>query len=378
MEAMENNAKTSLTNELVLSKYETDLWTNLTEEFAAPLDVVGYNYLDRRYESDAELFPDRVICGTESMISNYDTNWERVERFPHVIGDFAWTSCDYLGEAGIGKVLYFDKDDELPNNNAISFMSEYPWRVSNDADFDICGFDRPQLAFRRVVWGSSETYIAVHNPEHYEKVAVISSWGWPECMNSWNWKGYEGKPVLVDVYSSANEVELMLNGKSLGKVHAGKNNRYKASFEIVYEPGTLRAISYTNGKEVSNAQITTTGTPAAIRLVSDKKLLIADGQNLAFVVVEITDNQGNRVPDAEFELSGSVTGYGSLAAFGSARPKTVENYTTGNFTSYEGRLLAIIRAGYEVGKATLKVSSKDLETIELNLDIIDGDSNLTT
>ena len=333
--------------------YSQKIWGELTDAYLAPLDIAGYNYLAHRYEEDRKKYPNRVICGTESKPLEMDEYWEAVLNNSHVIGDFTWTSYDYIGEAGLGKAEYVDP--EAPLNPMSAYQAQYPWRLSNDADFDLCGFGRPQLAYRRIVWGSNETYIASHNPKNRGMKEILGRWGWPECDNSWSWFGYEGKPVQVDVYSAAEEVELLLNGKSLGKQPAGKAKRYRATFDLTFEPGVLEAISYRNGEKVSSDLLKSAGKPAGIRITPEKSEITADGQSLNFAVVEIIDENGNRVPTAELKAIAKVEGVAVLAAFGTGRPQTIENYTKGEFTSYQGRLLAIIRSGYEAGDATLTV-----------------------
>lgn len=162
-------------------------------------------------------------------------------------------------------------------------------------------------------------------------------------------------------------MELLLNKKSLGKQPAGKENRYTAAFELTYEPGILEAVSYENGVVISRCSLSTTGAPHAIRLTSDcpdtLASLSSDGHSLAYISVEIVDKNGVTVPDAALPLSAAVTGVGMLAGFGSANPITEENYTTGSFTSYRGRALAVIRSGYESGEVTLSVTANDAPDI---------------
>lgn len=362
----QNNLGQGLQN--IDNEFGKKVWRDYTEAFAAPLDVVGYNYLNYHYEDAITRFPNRVICGTESKPMEMDKYWNDVERFPHVIGDFTWTSHDYIGEAGLGKALYVEPEEAADAYRKLH-ISEYPWRLAYAADFDLCGFPRPQLAYRRIVWGSDDTFIASHNPKNHGKTEVLGRWGWPECENAWSWNGYEGKLVQVDVYSAAEEVELILNGKSLGKKPAGKENRFTAKFDLTYEPGTLEAISYMDGKKVSSDLLRTAGAPANIRIVPDKKELIADGQSLCFAVVEIIDAEGNLVPTAEMKATAKVEGAATLAAFGTGNPQTTENYTKGQFTSYKGRLLAILRAGYEPGMSELTVNVEGLETVSVKIPV---------
>jgi Beta-galactosidase/beta-glucuronidase len=349
------------------SKHGKAIWGELTEAYCAVLDVVGYNYLAHRYGEDKESYPNRVICGTESKALEMAEYWEAVERYPHVIGDFTWTSYDYIGEAGIGRADYIDPEDTI---DMLTLKNvKFPWRLSNDADFDLCGFPRAQHAYRKIVWGSSRTFIASRRPEHYGKKEILGKWGWPDCENSWSWAGAEGKPVRVDVYSAAEEVELILNGRSLGRKPAGKANRFTAKFELVYEPGTLEAVSFSAGKQVSSDLLKSAGEPAEIWINLESKELQADGQSLCYAVIEVMDEAGNLVPDAQLKATATVEGAATLAAFGTGRPQTSENYTTGQFTSYKGRLQAIVRAGYEPGESFLTVAIEGLETVTVQIPV---------
>jgi beta-galactosidase len=348
------------------------IWDGYTKNFVSCLDVVGYNYLFHRYEKDGQAYPERVICGTESFPMSIDKLWAEVERLPHVIGDFNWTSFDYIGEAGIGRGMMSDtaeNTNEVVQGTISSQTAEYPWRLAYDADFDICGFERPQLAYRKIVWGSTETYIAVKHPADFGKKETVSYWGWPNRVSHWTWNGFEGKPVFLDVYSAAEEVELFLNGQSLGKKAAGKENRFTAIFEITYEPGELCAVSLANGKETSRHSITTARKAASVKLTADKTELNADGHSLAYITAEIIDEKGDRVPDCEAWAAINVEGAAALLGFGSGKPKTTENYATGMFTAHEGRLMAVVRAGYGPGEVRVTVTCVGLNPGEAVLTV---------
>jgi beta-galactosidase len=349
--------------------YAQKIWGPKTEAFAAPLDVAGYNYIDYRYEEDGNTYPQRVICGTESYPKNIDIIWEKVKKLPYVIGDFTWASHDYIGEAGIGRTLYLT-DEEMKKVNPIQgYPVNYPWRLAFCADFDICGFDRTQLHFRKIVWGSEETYLISQLPANMGKHEAPSGWAVPEAYPEWTFDGYEGKPTKVDVYSAAGEVELFLNGKSLGRKAAGKANRYKAQFDLCYEPGIVKAVSLSGGREVSFSEVHTAGKAAGIRITPEKTEIKADGQSLCFVIVEIVDAQGRRVPFDDRKAKAVVSGAGTLAAFGTGRPVTEENYTAGEFTSWLGRFLAVIRSGCEAGEAVLHIHIDGLADAEAVISI---------
>lgn len=327
-----------------------ELWIEHSSKFAEPLDVVGYNYMLHRYESDGKNFPNRIICGTESFPNMVYEIWDAVERLPYVIGDFVWTAIDYLGEAGIGRVSYDETD--------FSFLGRYPWHQAFCGDIDICGFKRPQSYYRDCVWGVSKApYIAVHKPENYGKKPRISLWGWPDVVSSWTWPGYEGKPTVVDVYSTNSEVELLLNGRSLGRKPAGKANRYIASFEVVYEPGELVAIGYEKGVEVSRTVLRTAGRPAKIRLKPDRDVLKAEFRDLSYVTVELMDAADNVCHNANDNVYFTVYGVGSIVAVGTGNPVSEEMYVGNQRRVHEGRAMVVVHSNGEPGEIVLTATA---------------------
>jgi beta-galactosidase len=338
-----------------------DPWAVLTEKFAEPLDIVGYNYLLNRLEKDGIKYPNRVIAATETFPMEAFDGWDAVERLPHVIGDFVWTGLDYLGEAGIGHVWY---------NGEGTFCGGYPWNQAFCGDIDICGFKRPQSYYRDFVWGiGTVPYIAVYKPEFYGKEADISRWGWPDVVNSWSWPGFENKPVVIDVYSGGDEIELLLNNKSMGRKPAGKANKYLAKFETSYEPGSLTAVTYENGKEIYRSVLKTASKPAEIRLSADKDKLEAVWGDLSFVMVELLDKEGNMAHDAVNELYFTVSGAGSLIAVGNGNPKSDEMYVGAKRRIHEGRAMAVVRADGEIGKITLNVSAEGIPAVSVEIGV---------
>ena len=350
------------------STFGREIWGPLTEAFVSPVDVVGYNYLIYHYAKN-DNYPNRIICGTECKPMQMAAYWEEVIKNTHVIGDFAWTSYDYIGEAGLGRAEYVEPDEAINAARSLYFVP-YPWRTANDADFDLCGVERPQLAYRRIVWGSDETYIASGNPANYGKTEVLGNWGWPIREHDWTWPCKNGDLVYVDVYSRADEVELFLNGNSLGRKAANMTIAYRVRFEVPYTPGELKAISYVDGKEVSADTVFTTGLVCDFRLTTEETQLAADGQSLAFITVELIDKDGNKVFTSDYQAKASVDGAASLAAFGTGRPITEGNYTTGEFASYKGYLMAIVRSGYESGTATITVRVEGLGEKNIEIEIL--------
>jgi beta-galactosidase len=338
-----------------------DYWAELSQQFVEPLDVVGYNYLLNRYEKDGERYPERIICGTETFPKEAFDYWEAVERLPYVIGDFVWTSLDYIGEAGIGHVWY---------NGEKNFLGNYPWHTAFCGDIDICGFKRPQSYYRDCVWGISKApYIAVYKPEHYGKTADISRWGWPDVVSSWTWPGFEEKPIVIDVYCTDSEVELLLNGKSLGRKPAGKANKYIAQFETTYEPGVLEAIGYENGSPVSRQVLRTAGAPAQLRLTPDRSSLDAVFGDLSYITVELLDAEGNLCHHADNLIYFTASGAGSVLAVGNGDPRSEEKYVGNQRRIYEGRAMVVVRGNGKKGEIVLTASAEGIQPVSTTIAI---------
>ena len=351
------------------------LWETVTEPFTNGLDVVGYNYMEDIYERDHEMFPERVILGSENFPNQIGFRWPMVEKLPYVIGDFTWTAWDYLGEAGLGKAAYVEPDDpkapRFPWDLMPDRTSPYPWRLANDADFDITGFRCPQGDYRSVVWGNEETFLYSMHPDTFGKKEVVSMWGFPYVLRNWNYEGLEGHPTELVVFSKADEAEVFVNGKSIGRKPVSKERPfpYSVRFETTFQPGEVIAVSYQNGKEVSRATLVTTGSAQRIRLVPEKSVMAADGHDLIYVNIEITDRDGRVVPDAAVALRANVSGAGRLAGFGSANPITEEDYTDSETVSYRGRALLIMRAGYESGTCSVEICANGFEPVKAEFHI---------
>ena len=351
-------------------------WEEGTEPFTNGLDIVGYNYMEDIYERDHEMFPNRVILGSENFPQEIGFRWPLVERLPYVIGEFTWTAWDYIGEAGLGKTVYFDEDEpnapKYPWDLLPQQTSPYPWRTANDADFDITGHRLPQGNYRSVVWGSKETYLYSMHPNTFGKKELISLWGFPAVQESWNYKGYEGHNTELVVYSGAEEVEVFVNGESIGRKNISMERPmpYSAKFVTKYQPGVVEAVSFSNGVEISRTKLITSGEPAKIKLIPEKLSMNADGHDLIYVNVEVVDKDNNLVTDAEISLKAEANGNAELVGFGSANPITEEDYTDDNCMTYKGRAMAILRSGYEKGEVRLSVSADELNLEEIKLEII--------
>ncbi|MEH7494758.1 glycoside hydrolase family 2 TIM barrel-domain containing protein [Neobacillus niacini] len=342
-------------------------WGEITEPFCKPLDVVGYNYLDSRYEEDGIKFPDRVICGTESYPKMMASLWKKVEENPQVIGDFSWTAIDYIGESGIGRSFY---------NETGNLFGDYPWHLSNCGDLDICGFIRPQGEYRKILWNKrKEPYLAILKPEHFGKKEIVSAWGWSDVVHSWSFPKSVGQKVRVDVYSNADEVELLINGSSIGRKTV--NEELKASFEVDYSPGSIEAINYRNGRKAETDRIETCGNPYSLQLeVEEENWDSLNTDDLKYITCRIRDENGLIVPYAEHLVNVEVSGAGDLAAIGTGNPISEESYQESFRKVYNGKLLIVVRGKAE-GKAIISARAEGIrgDSIEIQMNHVVKDFN---
>ncbi|SEH02980.1 Glycosyl hydrolases family 2, sugar binding domain [Nonomuraea solani] len=314
----------------------SDLVTERTAESYGVLDVAGMNYSDSRYALDRERFPDRIILGTETFPTRIDRNWALVRQYSTVIGDFTWTGWDYLGEVGIGRAQYASSDDARPPHNA-----PYPHLTADCGDIDITGHRRPASYYREIVFGlRSRPYLAVWRPEHHGRTFIGSPWAWSDTIASWTWPGYEGEPITVEVYSDADEIELLLNGRSLGRQPV---ERFRTAFEAAYEPGELLAVAYRDGTEAGRDLLRSATGPVRLRAEADRLTVSATGGDLAYVTLTLTDADGTSYTSADRPVRLEVSGAGVAAGFGSACPATEERFDAAERRTHDGRALAVLR-----------------------------------
>lgn len=334
-----------------------------TAESFSVLDVAGINYGDGRYALDRDLFPNRIIVGTETFPGNIASNWALVEELPHVIGDFTWTGWDYLGEAGIGRMQY-PVDGERPQ-----FGGPFPWLVAWCGDIDITGHRRPASFYRETVFGlRHEPYIAVQRPEFHGRERQAGQWTWSDAVSSWSWAVDPGSPITVEVYSDAEAVELRLNDRVVGTSPAGREHAFRAEFELEYEPGELVAVALIDGVEQSRTALRTASSETRLDVRSDRTELRFNDDELAFVAIELMDDAGTLATHLEAEVRVEVTGAGILQGLGSARPDTAADYTGGHDRTFDGRLLAVVRPTAE-GSVTVRVSADGFDTREIVLQV---------
>ncbi|HWR86770.1 MAG TPA: glycoside hydrolase family 2 TIM barrel-domain containing protein [Rhodoglobus sp.] len=321
----------------------------------ATVDVAGYNYAFGRYKGDRRRYPDRVMLGSESMPGDLPAIWREVERVPGVIGDFMWTGWDYLGEAGIGSWSYGDEPGGI--------NKPYPALLAGCGAIDITGQPGAPALLAQAVWGLLDApAITVRPLDRLGARINRTPWRSTDAVPSWSWAGLEGT-AEIEVYSADDEVEVLLNGRSLGRKRPG--DARLARFRVRYEPGELVAVGYRGGVETGRSALRSAQRPRlALRAESTG---IEGGDGLAFVWIELADEAGVVESTAADTVTVRVEGAGELAGLGSAATATVESFVDAEHSTHRGRLLAIVRGFGEAGTVRVHAHSARHGDAELTL-----------
>jgi beta-galactosidase len=334
-----------------------------TRDAFAAVDVAGYNYMSGRYRSDTRRYPNRVIVGSETNPTQTVGIWNAIEYLPNVIGDFTWAGWDYIGEAGYAAVRY---------NQRRQLYAPWPGLLAGMPVIDITGHRQTQSYLNEIAWHRrAGPYLAVQPVNHAgEKQSGRS--GRTDSIRSWSWEGCEGRVAVVEVYADAVRVELALNGDLVGSQPSGKRRGYLSKFSVPYQAGELTAVAYdAAGLEIGRDSLVSAGRGLQIRVEPECRTLRADGLDLAYLPISLTDDAGTLRPLADREVHVEVSGIGGrLLGFGSARPITEEGFSSDRHQTYWGRALAVIRAGHEAGELTVTVSATGCDPTTLVLPVL--------
>ena len=322
-------------------------------------DISGYNYQLHRAPSDHERVPSRIIVQTESYPKDAFTNWKMVQSHNYILGDFVWTAMDYLGESSIGR-WYYPEDKPGEHWEGVFF----PWHGAYCGDIDLTGWRKPISHYRSMLYNENEKlYIAVREPNPASGKIKTTSWAvWP-TWESWTWPGYEGKELEVEVYSKYPKVRLFLNQKLIGEQATTEEQQFKAIFNVPYANGELKAVGVVDNKEVETTILKTSGDAAKIKLIVDRTEISADGQDLSFVTIEVTDKDGNLQPNAENSLEFNISGPGVIAGVDNANIKDVDTYVATSRKAWHGRALVVIKSTKNAGTIKLSVASLGLKNV---------------
>ena len=290
-----------------------------------------------------------------------DKEFAALDRYPAICGEFVWTGFDYLGEP-----TPFNSDRTVLLNHAEALSAEQlalkeeelkkieqnrpTSRSSYFGIVDLAGFPKDRYYLYQARW----------MPQH--PMAHI--------LPHWNFEDRIGKNVPVFVYSSGDEVELFLNGKSLGR-RVRKPYEYRFRWdEVIYEPGELRSVAYKDGKVWAHDTVRTTGASVRLKIEPEKTVMVSDGEDLIFVRVSVLDADGNEVPTAEPFIKATLSGPGKIVATDNGDPTCLIPFPETARNAFNGLFLAIVKAdrGAE-GSLHFSVESEGLQKAEVDLKV---------
>lgn len=326
-------------------------------------DIGGYNYQMHHAIEDHKRVPSRVIVQTESYPRDAFANWKLVNENKYIIGDFVWTALDYLGESGIGRYFYKGETEGQHYERDI-----YPWHGAYCGDIDLTGWRKPISHYRDLLYNENKKlYMAVKEPNGYFGEIKETIWSvWP-TWESWTWPGHENKNIEVEVYSRYPSVRLYVNGKLIGEHPTSLNEQFKTVFAIPYSPGSIKAVGIKDGKEVETVYFETAGKPSKLQVKADRKEIIANGQDLSYVTIEITDLKGIKDPNASNKLYFDIEGPAIIAAVDNADLKDTDPYIAKSRNAWKGRAMVILKSTREKGIIKLKVSSEGFQPQTLEI-----------
>ena len=338
--------------------------------YAQVLDVPGMNYRTQKYHSAHQKLRQGFLLGSETastvssrgvykfpvqerksyaysdgQCSGYDVeccswsnlpedDWLLQDNEPWVIGEFVWTGFDYLGEPS-------------------PYDEYWPSRSSYFGIFDLAGLPKDRYWLYRARWNTSES--TIHLVPH------------------WTWPGREGEVTPVFCYTSFPTAELFVNGKSQGRISkrtdADRLDRYRLRWnDVVYEPGELRVVVYdAEGQKQGEETVRTAGKPDHLVIEADRKLLTADGEDMAFITVKAVDKQGTPCPDADMRVSVKVKGAARFKGICNGDATSLEPFTRPSMHLFHGQLAIGIVTDDQPGDINVSVSASGLRGASLAL-----------
>ncbi|WP_152285444.1 beta-galactosidase GalB [Flavicella marina] len=357
-------------------------------KLAYQIDVVGMNYWSDKYAEIKKNNPGIILYGSETSsqtssrgvyhlpiefepkketnhVSSYDVivgppwayapdiEFDDQAKNPNSLGEFIWTGFDYLGEP----TPYGGRD----NSTNGYWNDDWPSRSSYFAPVDLCGFPKDRFYLYQSQWTKEPM---VHVLPH------------------WNWSGKEGELIPVYSYTNCDEAELFVNGKSQGKRIKGKDftmipseyhgfekgmykSKYRLSWNVKYQPGSLKVVGYKNGKVAAEKELKTAGKPAKIKLIADRSQIKSDGKDLSFVTVRIEDKDGNLCPRANNLVTFKLKGAGVIAAVGNGDQTSLASFQSNSRKAFNGLCMVIAKSTKESGEIIIEASALGLESTEV-------------
>ena len=346
----------------------------LDNGFAASLDIPGFNYKPQYYKKAFEALPQKMILGSETastvssrgvyhfpvsfekehnsvlhhdhQSSSYDNetcDWSNtpdidfyMDEQPWVLGQFVWTGFDYLGEPSP-----YDTD-------------AWPSHSSVFGIVDLASLPKDRYYLYRSVWNTEDATLHI--------------------LPHWNWKGREGQVTPIFVYTSYPKAELFINGKSQGireKNDSTLQTRYRLMWnETKYEPGEVKVVAYdVSGNKVAEKIMRTAGKPHHLVLTSNRQTLLADGDELAYITVQVADKDGNIIPDDNRKVKFKVSGAGTFEATANGDPTCLMSFQNPEMELFSGAATAIVRSAAKEGDIQFTASANGVKPATLSLKV---------
>lgn len=298
----------------------------------AELDAAGYNYGIKRYKHDLKQYPNRFIVGSETFCSDAYSFIKQAEKNPRLIGDFVWAGWDYLGEAGVGSWVALEREGMREDKSN--------WLLAGSGRIDILGHPCAEMTYTRVAYGLEDIGLACVSPRDLHYGHSASSWKLSWAHRSYDYAGWEGKKMVVEVYSREPVVKLFQNGKLIGKKKQDGDARF--AFKLKYIPGTIEAVSFDkNGKEVARTSLSTVKEETFFEAKPEKDTVRVD--EAAYIKLTFVDEDGKQKPLENNEIVITNIENGKLLGLGNACPYYTGTYLDNVTNAYYGRAQAIVR-----------------------------------
>lgn len=355
--------------------------------FQATVDVFGYNYRWKEYEKFRSSNPSMPLIGSETastvssrgeyffpvandkskgrqdfQVSSYDlsappwawppdTEFGAQDRNPFLAGEFVWTGFDYLGEPTPymrdSKTMLDFSDPAESERMAAELKATGSIRVPSRSSYfgivDLCGFKKDRFYIYQARW----------RPD-LPMAHILPHWNWPERV---------GQITPVHVYTSGDEAELFLNGRSLGRKKRGQFEYRLRWDDVKYEPGELRVITYNNGRHWAEDVVRTAGEPSQILMHADHSTIRADGTDLSFVTLTIVDKNGVMVPRSKNQIKIDITGPSEIVGMDNGDATDLESFQSKSRKAYNGLALVIVRSKKgQAGAIRIRSSASGLKT----------------
>jgi beta-galactosidase len=360
--------------------------------FQNQLDVFGYNYKPFEYGKFRQAHADQPLFGSETascissrgeyffpvmkdksqgranfQVSSYDLcapPWATIpdvefhgqDECPFVAGEFVWTGFDYLGEP----TPYGSDTSTLPNFTDPALRAQMaeelrrlgkihvPSRSSYFGIIDLAGFKKDRFYLYQARWRSK---VAMAH--------ILPHWTWPERV---------GQITPVFVYTSGDEAELFLNGKSLGRQKRGPYDYRLRWDNVIYHPGELSVIAYKNGLFWARDSVATAGSPKKLLIAADRTAINADGQDLSYITVRVADSAGRLAPRAKNKISFDIAGPAEIIATDNGDPTSFEPFQSPTHSAFNGLCLAVVRSTGRPGKIVVHASADGIKTAEAKIE----------